>query len=213
LEALPVHISRHKGISAMRTPSLLAICAVLLLCSVSFGAAETIDNPSYAHWSGLGPGSYAILLSTTESNGATTESEVTNTLLEVTAERAVIEVHVKVRMGGRSIEMPAQKIEIPAKIEKPSAEADGKRVEIDKGKAELKVGEKKLATLWTKTKMQEEGMTVTSTAWTSDAVPGQTVKTITETTGDMTMRTETMLIDFKAEPNDSSAASTPAPLP
>jgi hypothetical protein len=106
--------------------------------------------------------------------------EMTQTLKDLTPEKAVIEASVKSAMmpGG------AQKhsMDIPAKIEADKAQTAGKLPEGMKGEAKslgketVKVGDKSYECEVTQFKGESQGMTSEGKSWTTREVPGNMVK-------------------------------------
>ena len=169
-------------------------------------AEEKIDNPLYKHWAQFKPGSYATLKMTTESMGTTSETLLTQTLKEVTAEKVVVEIKTAVTGGGQKIEQPPTLQDIPAKITKIDVAEQEAKDKIEERKQELKEGEeevdaggKKLKAKWTQTEAKYGEIVIKTKVWTSEEVPGQTVKAITSTEGEFASKSTTELVDFKAD--------------
>jgi len=113
----------------------------------------------------------------------------------------VIEMEMATLAAGQEMQMPARTIEHPAKIEKAEGETAeaAEPVKVDEGTEELTVNDKKIKSTWVKTEFTREGTTTVSTVWTSDDIPGNVVKMVSEMKGPMASTSETTLIDFKAE--------------
>jgi hypothetical protein len=82
----------------------------------------------------------------------------------------------------------------PAQIEKPAETPKP----VEEGEETIEVGDQEIATTWTKTVATEGTTTVTTTVWTSDAVPGGTVKSVIERKDAKATTTETKtVVDYK----------------
>ena len=96
--------------------------------------------------------------------------------------------------------MAAQTMNIPAKITKTEADKqEAKDAKVSEGEEEIEIGGKKLKTKWVETKMTHGDMVITSKAWTCEDVPGQVVKMTSTTTGPTEVKSEGILLEFKAE--------------
>lgn len=184
-------------------------CCVGMLAMYAGGSAtahagETIENDLYKHWARFKPGSYCKMKSVSKVMGQTTESTMTTTLKSVTKDRIVLEVVSATRSGGREFKMPPQKIEHLARIPKPKPgeikKQKGIRLDVKpkEGKEEMSVKGKKIKTKWSESTIKMGKTTTRSKTWMSEDIPGQIVKTVTTTEGEMKMVTEMTLVDFKA---------------
>jgi hypothetical protein len=162
-------------------------------------APVMVDNPAYESWAAFAPGTF-VKYSTTydpapEGEGAAVESTTTYTLKEVTEDKVEIAVSTVVTLAsGESVARTPRSIEYPAQIEEPAETPKP----VETGEATLDVGDREIDTTWTRTVTTEGTTTVTTTVWTSDAVPGGTVKSVVERKDKDTTTTETMtVIDYK----------------
>ena len=89
--------------------------AAMILAATA--AQEMIDHPQYAHWKSCKPGSWVKHKMVMDAGGRVIETERLATLVEVTAEKAVLEVKTTMNMGGRKMDMPSQKEEVAAQID------------------------------------------------------------------------------------------------
>ena len=179
----------------------LAAVAVCGFLGTMACGAEQIDNPIYQNWAQFKPGSFATLKSATKMGDMSVESKITQTLKQVTDEKVIIEMEMVTLAAGQEMKMPARAMEHLAKIEKVEEEpAEAvEPVKLDEGAEELTVNDMKIKTKWVKTEFTQDDTTIVSTVWTSDDIPGQAVKMVSETKGPMTSTSETILVDFKAE--------------
>jgi len=169
------------------------LCAVALVSTIAAAAGTTgtttttptlVDNPVYQSWAEFQPGSSATYTCTTKTGETTTETTMTCTLKEVTEDKVVLTLDT-VTVSEKGDVVKPETIECPAKIEKtetPKPTAEGKET--------IKVGDEEIATKWAKTKTAEG----TTTVWTSETVPGGTVKSVAETTVEEVTTTVTMVL-------------------
>jgi hypothetical protein len=146
----------------------MILLAAVLAC---LSPQETIDNPQYAHWKSFKPGTWVKHKMVMEAGGQTMRSEMTATLVEVTAEKVVIETAMAMDMGGRKMQMPGMKQDVPARIEKKPGQTPPSEKEEDvvvEGKTY-----KCRAWEWEQT---EKGTTSKAKGWISAEVPGGMVK-------------------------------------
>lgn len=188
----------------MRTSiSILVVAGVLCGVSASPGYAQQEDNPLYKHWAQFEPGSYAVVKMITDAAGNKTEMTTTQTLKECTPEKAVIEVKTVMMMSGQKIEQPPTDMEIAAKIPKQDVKGEAPEkdpnTEVKEGTEEIEIAGKKIKAKWTETKSKQGEMVTTMKVWTSEDVPGQTVKMTSTTTGPIEMKTESELVKFEAK--------------
>ncbi len=213
-----------------RSLRLLAVLAILSLSSAVF--AEQVDNPAYLNWAKYKPGSSLTLKQSQTMammQGMTTETTITQKLVDVKPDKITVEQTMKVSMTGMP-GMPAgaggtertTTTTIPAKVEKGQeyapTEAAGMKIEIKdmkEGKETVDVKGAKVDTItheYTAIMTQTPttgpadpsaafmagGMTMKIKAWTSDTVPGGTVKVDqTGTMGQMgEIKVNITLVDF-----------------
>jgi len=180
--------------------SLLGMVVLCGACAAPLCAEEKVDNPEYKHWAQFKPGSFSCLKNVVTTMGMKSETTMTTTLKEVTAEKVVVEVEVVTVVAGQTMKVPPEKREIPAKIETVKAqeqiEPKGK---IKEGKEKIEVAGKKIETKWVETELKQDKMVVKSKVWSSDDVPGQVVKIVMSTDGDVKSQTEGSVVKFKAD--------------
>ncbi|MBI3830571.1 MAG: hypothetical protein HY291_13705 [Planctomycetes bacterium] len=162
----------------------LAFAGLALLGLSGLVRAETIDNPEYKHWSQYKAGTWVTWKQTTDAAGNKSVTETTLKLVEVNADKAVIETLMKMEVAGQKIEQPAQKRDVPAKIEKPAPVKQEEVKDAPKpkeGEDTVTVAGKALKCKTIETTLDAAGQKGTTKAWTSDEVPGQMVKSETKT--------------------------------
>jgi hypothetical protein len=85
-----------------------AVLLAALLC-------QDKANPDYEYWSECKPGSWVKSRMEFENQGKMVEYETVTRLLEITPEKAVVELLRRLKTGDKSIDSPPQKAEIKAK--------------------------------------------------------------------------------------------------
>jgi hypothetical protein len=177
--------------------TLLVVSVVLAMGAAVCCAEEMVDNPGYKLWASFKAGAMVKAEMTTAAGEVKTQIEQTQTLKEVTPEKAVVEVRMAMIMSGNKTDMPANTIEIPAKIEKakPAAKPDA---EVKEGTEEIEVAGKKMQCKWTETKMKQGEMTITSKVWIAPQIPGSLARMESKTEGQAKSETSMKVVEFKA---------------
>jgi len=189
---------------------VLALCAMTVACSktetaaadpakpAATPAAETktvaVKNP----WGSFKVGSFVAMKTTMameiagKKNNTTTEMKMT--LVDLSADKATVETEVTA-MGQKS----KTKAEMPltaAATTTPTGTTPA--VTPKTGTETITVAGKSLNCKWTEVEMETNGNKVTTKTWTSEEVPGFTVKSVSSTKGTTNMETTTEVVDFKA---------------
>jgi hypothetical protein len=144
-------------------------------------------------WASFKPGSYAKMKSTTAAGPTKMTTEMTQTLISVDANNAVVETETKV-MGTSN----KSRINVPLK-------ADAKATATPAGKAPTPTNEtitvagKALACKCYEVETSANGMKTSTRTCTSDAVPGGAVKMVSKTSGAAKSETVMELVDFAAK--------------
>ncbi len=156
------------------------------------GGGEKISNP----WEKWAEGSWVELKIT---NTVPTETEMTQkqTLVKKEAEELTLKVEGKMTKPA-AMEMPASDMKLPLKGSGATGGGGGANTSkvLGKGEEELEVGGKKVKCTWVETEMDAAGSKITVKTWTSDEVPGGTVKSITK--GE-SVNTEMVAIAFEGK--------------
>ena len=143
-------------------------------------AQDEIDNPMYQKWATFKVGTAAKYKQVTEAAGNKTESEIVYTLIELTPEKAVVEMTGSMLIMGNKTEMPKTKMEHMAKVKKIEPLATG-TVDAAKPKEsdeEIEVPAGKIKCHLTETEAKVGEGAVYSKIWSSDEVPGTMVKMV-----------------------------------
>jgi hypothetical protein len=161
--------------------------AVLALATTTL-AQETIENPEFKNWSKFKKGTSVTLKNTTTSGEIKSESTITTTLVEVGADKLVVEMAITAKVNDMEFKQPPMKrdvtktITLPAGVPKPDP-AKKPEGTVEEGTETVKIGGAEYKTKWYKTKTKAAGVEAESKTWTSDDVPGGLVKSETTTTG------------------------------
>jgi hypothetical protein len=146
---------------------------------------EQVENPQYASWAAFAPGTKAVLRSVTETagNSAVTTTTKTYRLVSLTSEHAVIDITVRTkRYDGAAIDNPPERFTFPKLMPLPPGvvKADfGKPSAAQaRGEESVTIGDKAYSTTWHEGKDRNEAGEVFVKVWTSPAVPGGLVKSV-----------------------------------
>lgn len=101
----------------IRVRWMTAVAACLLAVQTA-ARAEQIDNPIYKLWSNFKPGASRTMTGSITMRGFSIDTELKDTLVEVTADHVVVETVSANTMNGRRSEMPAHKQTHAAKSDK-----------------------------------------------------------------------------------------------
>ena len=165
----------------------VAILLVGLAMGVATAAwAAEADNPVYQQWAKFKVGTSAQMRQTMAIAGTRSESEVTHTLVELTADKAVVETGTIMVIAGKKIESPKVKVEHRAKLDAtvpganeaapvPAATRDvAKPV-----REELTIDGQKFTCDKYESTVDQGGTKVHATLWNCGDVPGGLVKSVT----------------------------------
>lgn len=115
--------------------------AAILLC-LSWIQDEEIDNPEYKGWKEFKPGAWVKTSMIIETGGQKITMERTAKLIEVAAEKIVIEESTVTTIGEKKLEGPAKQRDVLPKKKKKDGEIKAE------GDGEAEAGGKKLACHW-----------------------------------------------------------------
>ena len=204
----------------MRLRPILLFAAIALIgFSGTAMAEEMVDNPAYKAWASYKPGTSVTRKMNTEMsmNNMKMESTMTQKLLEVTAEKVVVETAMENGMPRRGglCPMAPHKADIPAKIEKSKLDSalasDDGKAKVTNVKDGTDTVEVKGTKLDAKTKdmdveMEKEGMKMTGhiKQWLTDTIPGGNARMVVNNKIDqgemsMDMTVTTTVTDYKVE--------------
>jgi hypothetical protein len=185
---------------------------VIALCLLRFGAfgasawaeEELVDNPAYTSWASHKPDTTVTHEMKMTASGMEMTTEMTQKLLEVTPDAAVIEVRTKTQVMGQTRESPAQKNTIKAKVPKSEADMSAlppgtKGTVKEAGNETVTVAGNEYDCKVIEFTGEHQGMTSKGKAWMSDAVPGNMVKTEVESEGQMASKMTMQLVSIDAK--------------
>lgn len=171
----------------------------LLFLAAGVGRADPIENPEFKQWAAFKAGATATLKTESEFNNMKSEITITTKLIEVGADKLVVETTSASKFNGMEFKQPPTKRDVPKTIDIPKAPADKPKAEKPEGKTEegtetLKVGGQDVKTKWVKYTAKTADGEVVSQTWTAEDVPGTVVKLVTKT---KTVTTTMTLTEFK----------------
>src|SRR5262245_32215839 len=103
----------------MRLTRLAATLAVLALIAGPAAAQDSIPNPEFASWSKYKPGTRVVLKSSSEAAGVKSEFTMTTTLVEVGADKLVVETETLIKAGDMEFKTPGEKRNVPKTLTIP----------------------------------------------------------------------------------------------
>ena len=185
-------------------PDRLTITAVVIALFPAFAMAQdTVPNPEFASWSKFKKGTSITHKATTETGGATSEVLLTSTLVEVEADKVVIETTSVAKVNGMEFKSPPMKrelaktITLPKGAKKEDATVGKPSGTVEEGTETLKVSGVEVKAKWYKFSAQVDKVKSEGKTWMSEEVPGMLVKTEVSTSGMFASKTKMELIEFK----------------
>jgi hypothetical protein len=165
--------------------ALLAPASITLAAEPDAGSSaakeEMVDNPEYKTWAERKAGDSITYEMNTVAAGNTTKMTMTQKLLELTKDKAVVELSNKIEVPGAPT-LPPKKHEVLAKVKKSEAGPLGKMPAGSKGEIKENGSQKVEAAGKTyECKVYEftgeqQGAKTTGKIWRSEKVPGGMVK-------------------------------------
>jgi len=146
-------------------------------------------------WASFKPGSYAKMKTTTTTGPTKMVSEITQTLISVDANNAVVEMETKM-MGQTTktrVPMPLKGSASPNAANAPAPKMSAPVNE------NITVAGKSIAAKCVDMETDANGMKSAIHSCTSETVPGAVVKAVTKTTGAVKMESVTELVEFAAK--------------
>jgi len=157
------------------------VLALLVLSSIGFAqtqpsSTEKVENPQYASWAKCKPGTSVTLKGTSSAMGQENDVVVKTTLLELDADKAVVESIATVSVNGQEMKQPAKK----QTLDKMVTKGDPKSVDAD---ALAKAAHEKVTvpagtydTQQAEVTKQQGPVQMKIRIWFNPEVPGGTVK-------------------------------------
>lgn len=166
----------------------MRILATTILFLLPLAAAD--KHP----WASFKPGSYAKLKTTSTIGANKTVTEMTQTLISLDANNAVVEIETKAMGQSNKTRVP-----MPLKAAgTPTANAQAPKMSPPTNET-ITVAGKAVAAKCYDVETNANGMKSASHSCTSETVPGGVVKAVTKTTGAMKMDSVTELVEFAAK--------------
>jgi hypothetical protein len=183
--------------------ALLALLAVVPLVSAG---QDMVTNPYFKFWSKSKPGATVVYKETTKLSGVAAEATaegtdiktVTYKLVELTADKAVVEARVLQQEDFGFVESAPTRHIYPAKMSKAALQEILEETGAKGTLVSLKVGDKEMKVM-NITGTHKKGMEeVTFSTWISDEVPGGVVKRhrTTKIKGEVVADTVVELVTF-----------------
>ena len=148
-----------------------------------------VPNPPYKHWSAFKVGTTVtqkeqvkFAKNSEEADnypGGTHEKDYTYKLIEITPEKVVVQLTITDYGYGESTELAPSKITYPAKLKKEHVTTSKDEIETFKeGQEDVKVLGKTVRCHWVEIVNKDGDETMDRKHWTSDEIPGGTVKEV-----------------------------------
>jgi len=180
----------------------LSVFLVVFLQAFSFCFAQEMEeNPVYKQWAKFKVGTMVKYKQESDMAGTKTEGEMTYTLVELTPEKAVVEMGMTTLMLGNKVEQPKAKMEHLAKLPKvdpkmaQEAKIPGAKVKESNEEIEV-MGKKYKCHVLESTVDAGNGPMVTK-VYSNDEIPGSLVKSITTIEKPMKTTTTITLVEKK----------------
>jgi len=140
-------------------------------------------------WGSFKKGSSAKLKTVTDTGGVKSEMSMTHTLVDLTADEAVVETEMA--MTGFTNKSTNK---FPLKAPEGGKAADGPKPKT--GSEEIELAGKKLKCTWTEIETEAAGMKTVSKSWMCEDVPGHLVKSVSKSSGAATSSSTTELVEY-----------------
>jgi hypothetical protein len=180
-----------------------AALAVLLAGPGLVMAQDKVDNPEFANWSKFKKGTSVTMKSVSSFNNISSEVTITSTLVEVGADKLVIEMTNVVKAAGMEIKgEPAKRdvtktVTLPKEFKKEDFAGGKPPGTYEEGTETLKVGGTEFKTKWYKYKADVNGVKTDAKMWMSEDMPGIMVKSEMTTSGAIATTTKMEVTEFK----------------
>ncbi len=168
----------------MRRPQWFGwmVAGLLLGTGAQAQLVEMVDNPQYKSWASYKEGTNVVLEMAMNAQGRDITMKITQTLIEVTPEKAVLEIKNTPDAASGIPAGPPQRVDVKAKVSKEEAElgslppgAKGSSKEV--GSESVEAAGKSYTCKVTEFSGDFQGVKSQGKVWRSDSVPGLVVKT------------------------------------
>ena len=190
------------GVFAMRLTCLIS-AALFALATSAGSAQDSVDNGEFTVWSKYKKGASITIKMSSIAAGMNTELTTTTTLIEVGADKLVIEQTAISKIAGMEFKTPAAKRDVPKKVTIPKGvklpPTPDKKPEgtYDEGTETLKIAGMEVKTKWYKYRSEMDGLKTEAKLWVADEIPGGLVKMEAKTTGLIDSTSTMELVEFK----------------
>lgn len=168
--------------------------AVTILVLLAAGVARGEDNLEYTAWAKCKPGTSITMVSTFTMGSATKKTETKTTLIEVAAEKCVVETVQHIESGGQVLNMPPVRTDVPRTGQSSVIMGDNPKT----SEEEVTVPAGTFKTKAYETSMELGDGTMTRKVWLSDEAPGAVVMMESTTTSPKsTTKDELIQVDRK----------------
>jgi hypothetical protein len=180
--------------------------SAVILCALVPGpvaAQDKVDNPEFANWSKFKKGTSVTMKSVSSFNNMSSEATITSTLIDVGADKLVIEMTSAVKSAGMEFKGEPMKRDVSKTVTLPEG---FKKEDFSKGKPPgtyeegtetLKVGGSDVKTKWYKYKFEVQGTKTEAKMWMSEDVPGIMVKSEMTSSGAVATTTKMEVTEIK----------------
>jgi hypothetical protein len=187
----------------MRVHRTVALTALLLVSVGTVAAQERVPNPEFADWSRFKKGTAVTLKSVAVVDGTRTETVDTTTLIEIAADRLILETVSVRKVNGVESRPPAEKqvvlkaIPVPSGMKREDFVAGRPPNTYEEGTETVKVPAGEFKAKWYKTKVEMGKTTAAAKLWYAGDVPGRFVKGESSASGMAEATTRTELTEVK----------------
>lgn len=159
---------------------------------------KKIENPTYTEWARFKVGAFVEMTNDSEVSGNKSSTKMTTKLLEMTAEKLVLETTMVSKMGDQEYALPASKQDVPKMLEVPDVKTPEPKPEekpkVVEGSDTIDVAGKKVACKTTEIKYDNSGTKGWVKTWSTKEIPGGVARSesTSETkAGEMTISSKT----------------------
>jgi len=164
----------------------LAVACLVLLAT---GVARGEDNLEYTAWAKCKPGTSIIMVSVFTMGPTKKRTETKTTLIEVAAEKCVVEMVQHIESGHQVLDMPPMRTDVPRAGQSSVIMGDDPKT----SEEEVNVPAGTFKTKAYETSMELGDGKMTRKVWTSDEAPGGVVKMESTTTSPGTTTKEELV--------------------
>jgi hypothetical protein len=179
------------------------VVAVLMLWGSVAVAQDPVPNPEFTGWAKQPKGTSITFKITSSTAGTTSETTMIHTLVEVGADKVVVESATAIKANGMEFKTPAVKrdvaksIPLAAGVKKEDVAGGKPPGTFEEGTETLKISGVEVKAKWYRFKSESGDVKTESKMWMSEDVPGLMVKMEATTSGPVESKTKMELVEFK----------------